>query len=520
MKPLNLDNSPCTPTSSKCIIWQGEDIPCINLCKGDTISDVTYKLATELCTVLDTLNVSNYDLSCFNINACGPDDFKALIQFLIDRICELENVEAPAAAATGADCPTECLLTAAECFGGGTVNLVDYVNQIADKICDIVTAIDINKSDINNLEIRVTTIENTPAPTFTIPSFILDCDVAALSAGVSYQIDVILEAFINDVWCNYQAVLGTSGEIAASIVPACSFGTDVTTDPNWTASPSTLAESLTNVWIVLCELYNAPAVTVSELDTDTIDMTVTGGPAYVVSANIADTDWVDLDGFDFYPVSIEKPKVRKIGKTLHFKGQVYIPLSNDGGSTLITLGSSTAYYSESFVAPYTGAGGGVLLNAAGSVTFNQGSPVIPTSVLPALTNLDDVYLHTHQMATRPIDLDATYGTVLTSHINVGITASKTLYISTIKDEEITATRAAGYKGTSPLRLVTSNVRSGEYVPDYIAATTDIHNAPSNADFPLTSATKNITWPFSCDAGEETDLGGFIFRLDGLIAYIS
>jgi len=64
------------------------------------------------------------------------------------------------------------------------------------------------------------------------------------------------------------------------------------------------------------------------------------------------------------------------------------------------------------------------------------------------------------------------------------------------------------------------VRSGEYVPDYIAATTDIHNAPSNADFPLTSATKNITWPFSCDAGEETDLGGFIFRLDGLIAYIS
>ena len=75
MKPLNLDNSPCTPTSSKCIIWQGEDIPCINLCKGDTISDVTYKLATELCTVLDTLNVANYDLSCFNINACGPDDF-------------------------------------------------------------------------------------------------------------------------------------------------------------------------------------------------------------------------------------------------------------------------------------------------------------------------------------------------------------------------------------------------------------------------------------------------------------
>ena len=265
MKPLNLDNSPCTPTSSKCIIWQGEDIPCINLCKGDTISDVTYKLATELCTVLDTLNVANYDLSCFNINACGPDDFQALIQFLIDKICELQNVESPTSVtvtSTGADCPTECLVTAADCFGGETVNLVDYVNSIADKICDLITAIDINKSDINNLEVRVSTLEAAPTPTFTVPSFILDCDVATLSAGVSYQIDVILEAFINDVWCNFYAVTGTGSDLAAAIVPACSFGTDVTTDPNWTASPSTLAQSITNIWIVLCELYNNPKTTV------------------------------------------------------------------------------------------------------------------------------------------------------------------------------------------------------------------------------------------------------------------
>ena len=67
MKPLNLDNSPCTPTSSNCVIWQGPNIPCIKLCTGDTISDVVYKLATELCTVLDTLNITAYDLTCFNL---------------------------------------------------------------------------------------------------------------------------------------------------------------------------------------------------------------------------------------------------------------------------------------------------------------------------------------------------------------------------------------------------------------------------------------------------------------------
>ena len=83
MKPLNLDNSPCSPISSNCVIWQGPDIPCIKLCTGDTVSDVIFKLATELCTIIDQLNVSNYDLSCFNLTACPPEDFQALIQFLI-----------------------------------------------------------------------------------------------------------------------------------------------------------------------------------------------------------------------------------------------------------------------------------------------------------------------------------------------------------------------------------------------------------------------------------------------------
>ena len=86
MKPLNLDNSPCSPTSSNCIIWQGPDIPCIKLCTGDTISDVVFKLATELCIIIDELNVSNYDLTCFASTACPPADFQALMELLILKI--------------------------------------------------------------------------------------------------------------------------------------------------------------------------------------------------------------------------------------------------------------------------------------------------------------------------------------------------------------------------------------------------------------------------------------------------
>ncbi len=84
MKPVNLDNSPCSPTSSNCVIWNGPDIPCLSLCKGDTVTDVVYKLATEFCTILDTLNVDNYDLSCLTLNGCAPKTFEELIQALIE----------------------------------------------------------------------------------------------------------------------------------------------------------------------------------------------------------------------------------------------------------------------------------------------------------------------------------------------------------------------------------------------------------------------------------------------------
>ena len=48
----------CNPVSSNCVIWQGPDIPCITLCKGDSISDVTYKVATEICTLVDQLSLT------------------------------------------------------------------------------------------------------------------------------------------------------------------------------------------------------------------------------------------------------------------------------------------------------------------------------------------------------------------------------------------------------------------------------------------------------------------------------
>lgn len=297
MKPLNLDNSPCSPVSSNCVIWAGPNIPCINLCKGDTISDVTFKLATELCTILDYLNVQNYDLTCFNLASCGPNNYQELLQFLIDRICAIENV--PATVATSATTAintrsadvSNYLMTASPCFGGGTITLVDYVQQAATQICNIFVQINIINSGIDSLNTRVATLEAAPVPSFVIPSFILQCEIGTiiptLPVGSTQDIDVVLSRFINEEWCPYKASFGSVTDLASSILAQCILGTDdalaiqytspgtqmQVAYPDYVASPTTLANAINNLWIALCDVRNAGKSLVDVVAGDNITVT-------------------------------------------------------------------------------------------------------------------------------------------------------------------------------------------------------------------------------------------------------
>lgn len=532
MKPLNYDNSPCSPISSNCVIWQGPDIPCIKLCSGDTVSDVVSKLATELCTVLDTLNVTNYDLSCFNLTACGPNDFQALIQFLIEQICALQT-------ATGTTTTTtttrseDLLVTVAPCFVVGNVTVMtvaEYAQAIGIKVCSLVTEIAAIQASITNLDVRVTALESAPAPTFTLPSIPVDCTLSGtiVSPG-SYQIDQVLNALINDSTYGYCALKSATGEpadISTAVLSQCiadadlslTYGTQfsIAYAGSWvtSASLSTAADAINNLWVAVCDIYNyVRTFSISVDNTATVNLDNTGN---VITANITDTGWVDLDGFTFYS-GVAKPQCRRIGNQIHFRGTVYVPLENPSSpGSVVTLSSTSAYNSVAGCTTWSGVGG-CSINANGAISFNNGGSVIPASVTAG--NLDNTYSKAWDVALRAIDIDATYGTCLTSAIRASITSTKGLTVQLVHDVEITTTRGSGIQGNSPLRLVTSNVRSGEYLPNYLGTGTDIHNAPSNATFPLQSDTFNLTWPFSCDAGDENEIGGFNFTLDGLVAYV-
>lgn len=276
MKPLNAETTSCSPISSNCVIWQGPDIPCINLCKGDTVSAVVYKLALELCDLLEKVNVSNYDLSCLNLVGCTPATFEALIQLLIERICALENGVTPAGTPlpTGAPgggssgCPDCVVNICSEFYYTGpsgdtmtTMQLTDYVQAIGNKVCGLVNDIVTINSILQNFDIRITTLENAPAPTITLPLVTPLC----VLPSVPTDMNVVLTA-LEQQFCFLVTATGQPADIFNAILAQCpglnsapqlgGAGT-MSAIPGWVNTVQNLADSINNMWLTICDLRAA-----------------------------------------------------------------------------------------------------------------------------------------------------------------------------------------------------------------------------------------------------------------------
>lgn len=274
MKPLNLDNSPCAPQSSNCVIWQGPAIPCIKLCTGDTVSDVIYKLATELCDIMTELNISNYDLACLNLTSSVPTNINELIQLLISKICELENLPTPTGTGNSSACP-DCVVTVASCFivnGQTAMQLLDYVTAIANRVCGLVSQITTINTQITSLNTRVTALENETPLSFTLPTFNPTCTIGTVGPSTSPApgIDTVLIQLVNNTtngYCSLLTALGSPASITAAVGVQCvsasdpSYGTPgntmIQSYPLWVSSPATLTDSFTDMWYAICDARTA-----------------------------------------------------------------------------------------------------------------------------------------------------------------------------------------------------------------------------------------------------------------------
>ena len=537
MKPLNLDNSPCSPISSNCVIWQGPDIPCIKLCTGDTVSDVVYKLGMELCNIMDLLDVNGYDLSCFDLASCKPQNIQELIQFLIERICAIETVQAEQAATPSTTGPTtrstsaDTLVTVAPCFVIGTttvMTIAEYAQAMGTRICGIIDQITVINTQIADLDIRVTTLENTPVVFPPTPSITIDCNIGTLVSGNTYTIDNVLDQLINNTtngYCSYTSVLGTPANLTSSFTAACVFGTPITSNPNWSVTPTDLSETLTNIWIAICSIYSSiTPLTTQNSSSINLDFT-----ANVLTARINDTGWIDLNGFGYYTGAETlalKPQARRIGNAVHFRGLINIPIDDGTGVPVLWQYSNSpsvdTYYLSTTVTPATVGPDSVNLATSGTVTFNQGLSVIPTTIMDAGELFDNTYGTNFLIGARPVQIDAApvTSTILSGLFNLSITSTKTLVASLPKNAEQNAFSGTNAYNTSHLNYVVSHVISGDNVPKFDSANTNVSSNSGGGALPLVMEFDNtLTYPFTCNANDEQQVGGFRIVLDGLTAYI-
>ena len=445
MIPTNSSNSTngCDSISSNCVIWQGPDISCINLCNGDTISDVVAQLAELVCTLIEdgvtaNPNLTGLDISCLNVPGVTPTTLVPVLQAMVNAICA-EN--------TGSNPYTLPIMTLPACLvyndaSGNPVTqlpLDQFTTLIANRVCNILTAIATINTTLNNYNTRITVLEACVLPCTGATAEIQVVPTCIINVGVLTPVSVLLLA-LEVRFCALETAVGLPAAINAAISqgscilsttptlanPAVSYGSI----PGWNNTPINLAQSTQNIWAVLCDLYSA---------------------VQSIQTNCCPTG-CDLVTFGYNTINILGGQGTITGLNFNFQnttgnGSVIPATFNDCvGSTVITITDSA----------------GVTITSTVSVASLQNSASGVSISLPGL--------NTYAALTTSVAFCVTNGTDTCNNTIVksvaGIIPCPALVISSVTDTGATVTFNNGL-GVTPVYIINIvNTLTGGVVATY------------------------------------------------------
>ncbi len=257
--------------SSNCVVWQGPDLCCINLCTGDSVSDVVHKLAIELCTLQQELDLSDMDLKCIfdACQACPQPEktLKVILQLLIDKVCSLEDLINSLDVSTAGD---ELIVRMANCFhyqvdGDWIRDLKhsEYTKRIGQRVCDLGDQIALFLSSINNLQDQIDTLD-TRVDVLENQGDLQVIPICVYPNSTPRNIDEAWET-LEAAFCSLRGATGAPGEILDVVDNECLPLPGETAVKKlsdnaqvlWTGSSQTLADTLTKMWLAICDLRGA-----------------------------------------------------------------------------------------------------------------------------------------------------------------------------------------------------------------------------------------------------------------------
>jgi len=275
----------CDNISSNCVVWQGPDITCIDLCTGDTITDVTHKLATKVCKLITDGVTSNpslagLDLTCLNIPGITPTEFIPVLQAMVTQICantgtgQVPNSSSnlSASAQVQADLP---IMTLPACLqyndpSGNpvtTLRLDLFATLISQQVCTNLASIQVINTTLTSYSSRLDILEACVLP---CSSAVVEKQVVPtciMNVGVLTDVSVLLLA-LEVRFCALETAVGLPAAINLAIGQTTITSSTLSLSGNkaaygaiggWNSSVTSLAQSVQNSWIVMDDLYAAVA---------------------------------------------------------------------------------------------------------------------------------------------------------------------------------------------------------------------------------------------------------------------
>jgi hypothetical protein len=275
----------CDNISSNCVVWQGPDITCIDLCTGDTITDVTHKLATKVCKLITdgvTANPSlaGLDLTCLKIPGITPTELVPVLQAMVVQICantgtgQVPNSSSNLSSSSQvqADLP---IMTLPACLqyndaSGNpvtTLRLDLFATLISQQVCTNLASIQVINTTLTSYSSRLDVLEACVLP---CSSTVVEKQVVPtciINVGVLTDVSVLLLA-LEVRFCALETAVGLPAAINLAIGQTTITSSTLSLSGNraaygalggWNSTVTSLAQSVQNSWIVMDDLYAAVA---------------------------------------------------------------------------------------------------------------------------------------------------------------------------------------------------------------------------------------------------------------------
>jgi hypothetical protein len=274
----------CPKISTACVIWQGPDIPCIDLCAGDAIDEVVFKLATYLCELSQNIfDIDNINFTCLLPpdvpRGDEPTNLEELIQLIINYSCGIDPIGARSTLLSGArvvgeSSSSEPVIELPDGIAyfdenGDYITVLEqskYIKVAATKLAETILLINTTQGRIFNAEKAIKSLENDFAKTSKASTNDIYVVSQCASSGTPGQQILIQDAFtvFERNYCNLTSILGTTASLYRGInsqIPnlpnlpqLMNSSLQMKAIPKWSFPVNDLGSSMSNLWLTIGDM--------------------------------------------------------------------------------------------------------------------------------------------------------------------------------------------------------------------------------------------------------------------------